>query len=149
MARSDALTQFHYKIDVSGIIRGFFTECSGLGSEHEVVEHKIYHGGGAEEEVKMIPGRLKWDRIKLKRGITDNLDIWNWRKLVVEGNMVDARRNGSIMIIDPDDDYKVVAQWDFVNGWPSKVTGPELQAGGNAIGIEELVVAHEGITRVK
>ena len=53
------------------------------------------------------------------------------------------------MILNPDDDYQVWAQWDFVNGWPAKVSGPELQAGGNAIGVEELVVAHEGITRVK
>jgi phage tail-like protein len=148
MARRDALTEFNYKIDVSFIITGYFTECSGLGSEHEVVEHKVYVSGG-REEVKMMPGRLKWDRIKLKRGITDNMDIWNWRKLVVEGKMDDARRNGSIMIIDPGDVDTVWAQWDFVNGWPAKVTGPELKAGSNAIGIEELIIAHEGITRVK
>jgi phage tail-like protein len=41
-----------------------------------------------------------------------------------------------------------VAQWDFENGWPMKVTGPELKADSNAYGVEELTIVHEGIRRV-
>ena len=37
--REDPLTGFHFAVDVQGVIKGFFTECSGLGSEHEVIEH--------------------------------------------------------------------------------------------------------------
>ena len=78
MAREDPLVGFHFGIDMQGKIEGFFTECSGLGSEHEVIEHKVVKEG--KEIVMKIPGRLKWENIVLKRGIMKNMDIWNWRK---------------------------------------------------------------------
>ena len=144
MAERDPLVGFQYKIDVSGTIVGYFTECSGLGSENELIEHKIVVDG--VEYIQMLPGRLKWDQIKLKRGITDNMDIWDWRKLVEDGKMADARQNGSIIMLNQE--LSPVAQWDFENGWPMKVTGPELKADSNAYGVEELTVVHEGIRRV-
>ena len=98
MAERDPLVGFQYKSEVSGVISGYFTECSGLGSETELIEHKIQEGG--QEYIQMIPGRLKWDQIKLKRGITDNMDIWDWRELVVQGKVDEARHNGSIVMFD-------------------------------------------------
>ena len=145
MAERDPLVCFQYRIDVSDQITGYFTECSGLGSEHELIEHKIINEQG-NEEIRMLPGRLKWDQIKLKRGITDSMDIWEWRKLVEEGKMSEARLNGSIIMLNQE--QTPVAQWDFENGWPMKVTGPELKADSNAYGLEELTVVHEGIRRV-
>ena len=86
MAERDPLVGFQYMIEVSGVITGYFTECSGLGSENELIEHKVIDDKGVEH-IQMIPGRLKWDQIKLKRGITDNMDIWDWRKMVEDGKM--------------------------------------------------------------
>ena len=145
MAERDPLVGFQYRIDVSDQITGYFTECSGLGSEHELIEHKIINEQG-NEEIRMLPGRLKWDQIKLKRGITDSMDIWEWRQKVEEGRMEAARQNGSIIMTNQE--QVAVAQWDFENGWPMKVTGPELKADSNAYGLEELTIVHEGIRRV-
>lgn len=142
--RQDPLVGFHYAIDVSGVIRGYFTECSGIGSEHEVIEHKIVDEKGRERMMK-IPGRLKWENITLKRGITDNMDIWAWRDQVVQGKVEDARRNGSIVMFDQT--LKEVARWNFENAWPVKVSGPTVKADSNEFGIEELVIAHEGLYR--
>jgi phage tail-like protein len=44
---------------------------------------------------------------------------------------------------------KPVAQWDFNNAWPSKVSGPELKSDSNDFGVEEVVIVHEGMKRVK
>ena len=115
MAERDPLVGFQYRIEVSGIINGYFLECSGLGSEHELIEHKVIDEQG-NEWIQMLPGRLKWDQIKLKRGITDNMDIWDWRKMVEEGRMADSRMNGSITMLNQE--LNPVAQWDFVNGRP-------------------------------
>lgn len=142
--RQDPLIGFHYAIDVSGAIRGYFTECSGIGSEHEVVEHKVVDDKGRERVMK-IPGRLKWENITLKRGITDNMDIWNWREQVVQGKVDDARRNGSIIMFDQS--LTEVARWNFENAWPVKVSGPAVKADSNEFGIEELVLTHEGLYR--
>ena len=76
--REDPLIGFHFAIDLQDAVKGFFTECSGLGSEQEVIEHKVVTEKGQEVVLK-LPGRLKWENITLKRGITSNLDIWKWR----------------------------------------------------------------------
>ena len=142
----DPLVGFHFALDFGGVIVGFFTECSGIGSENEVIEHKVVQDG--KEIVMKIAGRLKWENIVLKRGITSSMDIWDWRKDVVDGNLEKARRNGSIMMKDSQAN-KTVAQWDFQRAWPVKVTGPQPKADSNEIGIEELTITHEYITRVK
>lgn len=141
----DPLVSFNFAIDVQGQIQGFFTEVSGLGSETEVTEHKVM-GEKGQQVVKKIAGRLKWQDISLKRGITTNMDIWKWRKMVEEGKQLEARRNGSIIMYDQTG--KEVARWNFQKAWPSKVTGPQPKADSNDIGIEELVIVHEYIERV-
>jgi phage tail-like protein len=143
--REDPLTGFHFAVDIQGAVKGFFTECSGLGSEHEVIEHKVVNETGQEVVLK-IPGRLKWENITLKRGITSSMDIWDWRKEVTDGNVDSARRDGSIVMYDQA--LKEVARWNFERAWPIKVSGPQPKADGNEIGIEELALAHEGMERV-
>jgi phage tail-like protein len=143
--REDPLVSFHFMIDVQGEITGYFTEVSGLGSESEIIEQKVVNDKGIEI-VKKIPGRLKWGDITLKRGITSSLDMWNWRKKVEEGKVSEARKNGSIVMFDQELQEK--ARWNFVNGWPTKITGPAPKTDSNELGIEELTIAHELITRV-
>jgi phage tail-like protein len=143
--REDPLVGFNFALELSGAIAGYFTEVSGVGSEHEIIEHKVVDKKG-QETVFKIPGRLKWTDISLKRGVTSDMQIWNWRKSVEEGKMKDARKNGSIIMFDRT--YQKVAQWDFVNAWPSKVSGPTLKADSNDFGVEELTIVHEGMKRV-
>jgi phage tail-like protein len=146
MSERDPLVGFHYAIEVQGVINGYFTECSGIGSEHEVIEHKIVDEKG-RESVHKIPGRLKWENVSLKRGITSNMDIWDWRDQVVGGDVDGARRNGSIVMFNQK--LSEVARWNFENAWPLKVSGPSMKADSNEFGIEEVVIAHEGLYREK
>ena len=145
-ARTDPLVGFHYAVEVQGMVTGYFTECSGLGSEHEVIEHKVVDDKGKEFIMK-IPGRLKWENITLKRGITDNMEIWDWRKKVEDGDVDGARANGSIVMFDQH--LAEMARWNFENAWPVKVSGPAIKSDSNEIGIEELAIAHERLQRVK
>ncbi len=141
------LVGFHFGIDIgNGVITGYFTECAGLGSEHEVIEHKVVDNGGHEITMK-IPGRLKWENIVLKRGITKSMDLWDWRKKVEDGKVEDARRDGSVIMYD--NALKEVARWDFERAWPVKITGPQPKADSNEIGVEEITITHEYIRRVK
>lgn len=151
MARAyDPLTSFHFQLDLSAAgasgIRALFTEVSGLGSENEVVDHKVV-GAKGQQIIKKIPGRLKWGDITLKRGVTGEMDIWQWRQKVVEGKIETARTNGSLILFDQA--LVPVAQWDFTAAWPSKISGPQIQADGNSFAIEELTLVHEYIIRVK
>ena len=140
----DPLVGFNFEVKIEGALTGYFTECAGLGSESEVIEHKVV-GQGGKEVVRKIPGRLKWGDITLKRGITLNMDMWSWRKQIEDGQVSDARKNGSIVMNDQEGNP--VAAWDFQKAWPSKLTGPAVKSDSNEIGIEELVIVHEYIVR--
>jgi phage tail-like protein len=141
---SDPLIGFNFRLEIEGKLAGYFTEASGIGSEHEIVEHKAVDDSG-HEIVQKIPGRLKWENVTLKRGITDAMDIWDWRKLVEDGKLGDARTNCSIIMMDRN--YEDVARWDFVNAWPSKVSGPSVKSDSNEFGVEEVTLVHEGMVR--
>ncbi|NJM08124.1 phage tail protein [Candidatus Gracilibacteria bacterium] len=141
----DPLVGFNFGVLIEGGVSGYFTECSGLGSETEVIEHKVV-GKDGKEFVRKIPGRLKWGDITLKRGITTSMDFWEWRKQVEDGKVDGARKDGSIIMYDQDG--KEVARWNFEKAWPSKISGPSVKTDDNAVSVEELTIVHEYIKRV-
>jgi len=129
MAEMDTLVGFKFSLDLQGTAKGYFKEVSGIGSEHELIEDKLVTDKGIEF-VKKVPGRLKWNDVTLKRGITDK-----------------ARKDCSIIMYDRAG--KPTARWNFVAAWPSKVTGPEAKSDSNDFGVEEMVLVHQGLERVK
>ena len=141
--RKDPLASFSFYVDIQGTVVGTFKECSGMGSETELIEMKESDKGRLR--YMKIPGALKWENITLKRGITDSMDIWKWRKQVEQGDVNGARKNGSIIMYDQTNNE--IARWNFESGWPRKVSGPTFNAENNEIGIEELEIVHEGIIR--
>jgi phage tail-like protein len=145
MAEKDPLVSSWFGVEFQGQVVGAFRECTGLGSENEVVEYKA-SGQKGEFVIKKVPGRLKWNNITLKRGITDAMDMWQWRKLVEQGKISDARKNGTITMYNQQGD--AIAKWNFTNAWPSKLSGPSANAGNNEVAIEELELTHEGYERV-
>jgi phage tail-like protein len=145
MPEKDPLVSAWFGIDFQDKVVGAFRECTGLGSENEVVEYKA-SGPNGEQVIKKVPGRLKWNNITLKRGITDAMDMWEWRKLVEQGDMDNARKNGTITMFNLQGDP--IAKWNFINAWPSKLTGPGANAANNEVAIEEMEITHEGYVRV-
>jgi phage tail-like protein len=146
MPEKDPLVSAWFGVEFQGQITGAFKECTGLGSESEVVEYKA-SGPAGEYVIKKVPGRMKWNNITLKRGITDAMDMWKWRKVVEEGKIDDARKNGSIVMMNQKG--QEMARWNFIAAWPSKLSGPTANAGNNEVAIEELEITHEGYERVK
>ncbi|MGC8874299.1 MAG: phage tail protein [Chloroflexia bacterium] len=144
--RKDPLVSCYFTVEFQGTIVGAFQEVTGLGSSHEVVEYKA-SGEKGQYVIQKVPGRMSWNNITLKRGITDAMDLWEWRRLVEEGKMQDARKNGSVVMYDLNG--QEIARWNFVNAWPCKLTGPAADAKSNNVAIEELEIVVEGYTRVK
>jgi phage tail-like protein len=48
-----------------------------------------------------------------------------------------------------DTTFKEVARFNFVDGWPSKWKGPDLNSTNNQVAIEEITITHQGLTRKK
>jgi phage tail-like protein len=140
-ARIDPFRNFNFLVEIDGITQANFIECTGLDAATEVIETRE---GGNNTTVYKLPGKTTYTDITLKSGVTASRELWLWRQGVIEGNV--SRRNGSIVLFDLANSNEV-ARWHFVNAWPSKWDGPMLNAKGNDIAIETLVLAHEGIVR--
>jgi phage tail-like protein len=136
--RDDPYKAFNFLVEIDGIARAAFSEVSGLESETAVIEYRV---GGEPRTVRKLPGLTKYGNIVLRRGVTQDAELWSWRKTVVDGNV--ARRNGSIALLD--DERNVVVRWNFFNGWISKWEGPALNAKSNEVAIETIEIAHEGL----
>jgi phage tail-like protein len=136
--RHDPYKAFNFRVEIDGIARAAFSEVGGLESETTVIEYRV---GGEPNTVRKLPGLTKYANIVLRRGITKDAELWNWRLSVVQGNV--DRRNGSIILLD--DHGTEVVRWNFFHGWISKWEGPALKARGNEVAIETIEIAHEGL----
>lgn len=144
--REDPLVAFKFGLEIEGKLSGFFATVSGIGSQSEVIENKISNPETGETIIQKIPGRLAWTDVTLRRGVTSNVDVWDWRQSVVQGKIEDARTNCSIVAYNQGNEE--IARWNFENAWPSRVTGPEMDAGSQTYMIEEITIVHEGMERV-
>jgi len=121
-----------------------FREVSGISTEVAVLEQRASAPSG-RSFTAYLPGRVTIGDITLKRYMTKDLTLWNWRKLVEDGKMTDARKNGTITAVDQEG--KPLAKWDVTNAWPSKVSGPIQNAGSTEPAMEELTVVCESLKR--
>jgi phage tail-like protein len=144
--REDPLVAFKFGLEIEGKLSGYFTNVGGIGSETEVVTQKVVNSDSGETIIQQIPGRLTWTPVTLKRGVTGAMDIWEWRQMVVEGKIEDARTNCSIIAYSQDNTE--IARWNFENAWPSKVVGPDMDSGSTNYMIEDVTIVHEGVERV-
>jgi phage tail-like protein len=136
----DPYVNFNFLVEIDGIRRAAFQECSGFDSTVDVIEHRE---GGANTTTRKIPGLTKYSNIVLKWGMTDDVDLYNWHRRIVDGAI--ERKNGSIVLLDRSG--RELARWNFVRAWPSKWDGPNFTAEGNDVAIETLELAHEGVAR--
>jgi phage tail-like protein len=147
MAANDQATAgaHYFQIKLGGAeAAGFFKEIDGIGSENEVVTHTTTDASG-KSMVQKFPGQLKWNNITLKRGVDSNNALWQWRQQVINGQITDARKDGTIEVLDWTG--SPVVTYNFVRAWPCRYSAPGLSAGGNEVMVEEIEIAHEGLTR--
>lgn len=138
--RNDPYHAYNFLVEIDGITRAGFRECSGLDSAQDPIE---YREGNEPLTARKLPGLNKYSNISLKWGITDDAELWDWRQKAMDGTV--ERKNGSIVLLDDTGEEKV--RWNFVNGWPTKWTGPSFNATGNEMAIETLEIANEGLAK--
>ncbi len=142
----DTLVAQRFRLEVDGTNIASFQEVSGITSEIDVVELKANDALGKPILKKMI-GATKPPTITLKRAADSSMDLWNWHKAALEGNLIGARKNGSIIQLDFI--YGEVARYNFYDAWVSKLTASGMKAGDNSPAIEEVTIVCERLERVK
>jgi phage tail-like protein len=137
--RVDPFGNFNFLVEIDGIARAAFHECSGLESRVQVIEHRE---GGALTATKLA-GMTTYSNIVLRRGVTNDTELYDWHVEATRGNI--QRRNGSIVMLDARG--QETRRWNFFEAWPATWTGPSLNSEGNDVAIESLELAHERLER--
>jgi phage tail-like protein len=141
--RKDPFRGYNFKVELDGITRAGFRECSGLDATSDPIEYR--EGNEKVYTPRKLQGQVKYSNIVLKGGITDDHSLWDWRKKVIDGKGATELKNGSIVLMNEDGEEKL--RWNFVNGWPTKWSGPSFNATANEVAVESIEIAHEGVTK--
>jgi phage tail-like protein len=141
--RNDPYRNCRFLLEIDGITQAGFSEATIPDTTQDPIE---YREGNEIPTVRKIPGLIKYGNLTLKWGITDSLELYNWRKLVEQGKWQDYRRNIAIILMD--EEGSPASRWEFSYAWPSKYDSPDMNAKGTDIAIETMEIAHEGMERV-
>jgi len=117
-----------------------FEACRPLGSEHEVIEHKVIGGGGQELIVK-LPGRLRFLDLECVRPVSADLSLWEWRRQVERGDIEAARRDLALDLYDTSG--RGLETWTVSAAWPSRLEAVLLPGDPS----ERVRIVMEGVTR--
>jgi phage tail-like protein len=126
---------------ITDVALGGFSECSGLELSMKVEE---YNEGGNNGTVLKFPGRVSYGNLTLKKGQGTSSALWDWHYGFVIGR--GKRRDGIVVLLN---ELHVPNNiWYFRRGLPLKHSGPSMNATQNAVAIESIEIAHEGLWQV-
>lgn len=131
---------FRFYVEIDSLVKGGFSEVSGLSAELETEE---YEEGGINGYTHTFPKRFSYSNLTLKQGLVDEEKLWGWVRQAILGKA--ERKNGRIIMID--NTGTKARGWEFLSGYPVRWEGPNLVADQNAVAMETLEIAHEGIRK--
>lgn len=134
-----------FVLEINDIQIAGFSECTLPDNTTEPIE---YREGNDPPTTRKLWSLNKYGTLTLKRGTTDSTDLFEWRKLVEEGKIEEARRSVTLRVADEQGNYENTPNWNFTEAWPSKYDAPDFNATGNEVAIETLEIVHEGMERV-
>ena len=141
MPRNDPYAQYNFILEIDGLTVAGFAEVGGLTMEQDIIE---YREGSDTATVRKLPGLRKYGNITLKRGYTQNRELWEWRKTTIDG--LTERKAGAVILRDEAGEPKL--RWEFREGWVSKYEGPALKATANEAAMESIEIAVEDVALV-
>jgi len=122
---------------------GAFSECTGLEA---TMEPKVIKEGGRNWGVIQRSGPVTFGTVVLKRGMTTTRDLYKWFELVGNGSYA-YRLAATITMFDRSG--KATLSWKLEKALPTKFKAADLNAKSTDVGIEELHLAHEGLSLLK
>ncbi|CQR52260.1 MULTISPECIES: phage tail protein [Haloferax] len=142
--RTDPYRQLRFILEIEGLVTAGFSRCDLPSATSAVVE---YREGADPPTPRKLPCLNEYGPLVLEVGVTDrSLELSEWRTLVEQGKMDEARRDAAVVLLDATGNP--AARWVFREAWPSKYDAPRLDAMASEVAVERLVVVHEGFARI-
>ena len=136
-------TAFNFSVEIypdgrsAPLARAAFAECDGLEMTHDV---KTIRSGGANDHACRVPGMVNYANLTLKRGLTDNFDLWTWFADSIADPFL--RANAEIVLL-AEDGATERARFQLSRCLPAKLKAPALNAKDGGIAIEEFQLAYQ------
>jgi len=146
--RRDPFTAYEFGLEIEGIESATFEKLEGGDITIAVIKHDIVYETG-ESTTLFIPGTTSFGEFTLTSFITANMEIISWLALASSGDIVQARRNGSVILRGSENNTLTdLARWNFENAWPSKIAGFSLKKDLSQLADLKLTIHAESIERV-
>lgn len=136
-AAPDATAELLFRAEVSGMVLGRFSRCSGLSMEWETVH---YAEGGNNGYVHGLRGRMRHANVLLSRGVTSEDALLRWF-YDVQGP--GQRPTLTVALLAPSG--QDVRRFAFAAAYPVRWSGPDLRSDSGGGGHETLEIGHEGL----
>jgi phage tail-like protein len=149
--RFDPYKDFKFRVKWDGRHVPGVSYVSPLRRITEVVTHR---DGGELSTSRRSPGRTMFEPIALARGVTHDTAFEDWARKVsnplggigAEVSLADFRKDIAIELYN--EAGQLVKAYRVFRCWPSEYQAlPELDANGNDVALEVLVLQHEGWER--
>ncbi len=138
---------FAVEIKVEGVAEqvcdASFAECDGLEMTMDV--KTIREGGNNGKQIRLT-GPLTYGQVTMKRGMTANLELWDWFNLMLTDQSL--RADAEVVIFAADGETER-ARFLLSRCVPVKLKSPPLNAKDGAVAIEEFQIAYEKLTLKK
>lgn len=162
---TDPLRNFRFIVNINHVTAGGkkklvelgFMNCAGLNVETQVI---AYRQGGYNLTPQKMPGQSEFTPITLSRGVMVNTPhAYEWvREIfsVIQGGgsyapknkKDDFRSDIDIMVLAHpytlNNKVPVKLRFKVYRAWPGSIGFSDLDAGGNAVLMEQMVIQHEG-----
>jgi phage tail-like protein len=116
-----------------------FAECDGL---EMTMEPKTIDSGGVNNRQIHLIGPVKFSQLTLKRGMTSNLQLWQWIALTAQGTVAPA--SGTVTMWDADS--TPVIEFALQGCLPVRMRAPSLNAREGLVAVEELALVYETLS---
>lgn len=143
MARHDPLRNFRFRLEIGGLQTAGFSAVSIGPTTTDVID---YREGTDPSHVRKLSGLTRYGNVTLKHGVTASLELYNWHKQIVSGQLATSRKQVAIVV--QDEAGTDVARYVVSEAWPIKYDPGDLSATGNEVFIETLELVNEGVERV-
>ena len=140
---SDPFINYRYRIEIEGMEMMGFSKVSEFSNETEI---KTFKEGGLNNHVHKLTDGTSYANITFEHGLSLDNTLYEWRQEVINGNMLEALRSGSIKLYAQN---HLTSIWNFHGAWPSKLVVSGLDAGttGNDVIIESVELVIERFER--
>jgi len=135
--------QIHVEGVAEQICDAAFAECDGLEMSMDV--KTIREGGNNGRQIRLT-GPMTFGQVTMKRGMTANLELWDWFNLMMTNQSL--RADAEVVLFASDGETER-ARFLLSRCVPVKLKSPALNAKDGAVAIEEFQLAYENLTLKK